>query len=162
MMPALPARRVPNQPELAPPMKNRAAMDYRLRQPLVAIMTRIEQIERASRDPPFNLHRRHPPPTKGLFALGLIEVVDTHSVVRRCPTIPRTLGAFANILVGAWVHQEDSAVPNQLDAERIRVAMPRTMRPGIDKKLLACFHIRHEIQAAVAQARGFLVRITRL
>src|ERR1700758_2924346 len=112
MMAALSGCHVPDQPELALSMKNRAAMRHRLRQPPIAIMTRIEQIERASCYPPVHLHRWHAVPTEWPLALGLIEPVHEHGVLRRCAPVKQTLVAISYVLVGSRIHQKDSAIPN--------------------------------------------------
>src|SRR5271165_5568431 len=137
--------------------QHQSPVRYRLRQPEIAVVRRLEQIEMFPSDPPLCLRLRKPAPGKSCSGLGLIYTIHPHRVVHGGAAKQLPLSTLRSVTASSGIEQQIVTMARQGQTQGVGVAVATTLRahgPAIYDELRCGFLRRQKIQARRLEGCG--------
>src|SRR5260370_25886948 len=110
-------------------MKYPSAVCDRRGQTIVAIVATLIEIKLSTHNPPVDPGAQAVLPREWPGGLRLVLPVHQHRVVSACSAQASAFAAVADIFECSRIDQQVPSIPNQADAQRIRVPSPPIPRP---------------------------------
>src|SRR5712692_206811 len=147
-------RDISNQPETGLQTEYPSAMNHRMFQVCVSILTTHKQIEVVTIDPALSLHIRQSNPRERTFWLRLIQPINLQSVVGSGAAKLIAARVASHIFECPGIDEQRAPLAIHADAECVGVSVASSNCPvmsGVHDELIPRFRTRHQVDAASRQ-----------